>query len=482
MSDPSNDKWLALKPIPALAIIILSAIAWQFSPPTGLEAPAYHTAIIFIATIAAIVANIMPTGALAVLSIACYAALKAGGEASGAESIKNAMVNFNNGLIWLIVIAFMIARAFSKTGLGRRIALTLLSKFGQSSLRVAYCLGVADFLIAPATPSNTARSAIVSPIADSLAKTINKDDRKLGQFLISSSSAMNDSSAIGFQTGFAGNLALVGIASSVAGVTLTFADWTLYLLVPALVLLVALPFVLYKVINPDSKKTPEAPAFAKDELKKMGKLSLAEIKLIIVFIGLIVMWVGGSAFDLNATTSAFIGLGTLLVFGVLTWNDIKSEKGAWDTLIWFSVLMGMANNLKSLGFTTWVGDGVSSFLATHMDGASPLMFLLAMMSFYLFTAYFFASATAKVVALGPVLLGALIALGVTPMLAVLAVAGITNIGCNLATYSHARNPLLLGYGYHTDNEWMKIGLVISITGALLFMASGLVWWEILGVA
>ena len=91
---------------------------------------------------------------------------------------------------------------FAKTGLGRRIALVLLRYFGQSSLRIAYCLGVADFLIAPATPSNTARSAIVSPIADSLAKTINKDDSKLGKYLISPVSAMNDASAVGFQTGF----------------------------------------------------------------------------------------------------------------------------------------------------------------------------------------------------------------------------------------------------------------------------------------
>lgn len=473
---------LAVRPIPFFCIIIISAICWQFNPPAGLEMPAYHTAIIFIATIAAIVANVMPTGSLAIVSLACYATLKAGGEANGALAIKHAMTDFNNGLIWLIVIAFMIARAFTKTGLGRRIALLLLSKFGQSTLRIAYCLGIADFLIAPATPSNTARSAIVSPIANSLAKTVNDKDRKLGQFLISSSSAMNDASAIGFQTGFAGNLALVGIASSVAGITLTFTDWALYLLVPALFLLVLLPFVLYKTINPETKKTPEAPKFAKSELTAMGKVSLSEWKLIVVFIGLIILWVGGAAFDLNATTAAFIGLATLLIFGVLSWDDIKGEKGAWDTLVWFAVLMGMADNLKNLGFTNWVGDAVSHFLTLHLGGASAIVFLIAMMTFYLFTAYFFASATAKVVALGPVILGALVTLHVSPMMSVLAIAGITNIGCNLATYSHARNPLLMGYGYHSDSEWMKIGLVISIVGAIGFMAVGIVWWEILGVA
>ena len=478
---PEKSPFLAISIMPLAIILAVACIAWNITPPAGLEITAYHTAVLFITLIACIVANIMPTGAIAVIGLAAYTLLRPGGETSSKAVIGNALQDFDHALIWLIVIAFMIARAFTKTGLGRRIALLLLSKFGQSTLRIAYCLGVADFLIAPATPSNTARSAIVSPIADSLAKTVNDKDKKLGQYLISSASAMNDASAIGFQTGFAGNLALVGIAASVAGVTLTFADWAMYLLVPALVLLMVIPFILYKFIGPETQETPEAPKFAQGELKKMGSVTNNEWKLIGVFVGLITLWVGGKAFGLHSTASAFIGLSSLLLMGVLTWDDIKSEKGAWDTLVWFAVLMGMANQLKKLGFTDWVGSEVSQLLLSGMDGASPVVFLLAMMSFYLFTAYFFASGTAKVVALAPVILGALISLGVSPLLSVLAVAGITNIGCNLSTYSHARNPLLMGYGYHTDKEWMRNGLVIAICGAVLFMGAGLIWWNILGV-
>jgi len=480
-NEKESEPFIVAKVIPLALIILVSVIMWQFEPPTGLELPAYHTAIIFIATIAAIVANVLPTGAVAIISLAVYAVMRPGGEVGAKKAIISALSHFDNSLIWLIIIAFMIARAFTKTGLGRRIALVLLSKFGKSSLRVAYCLGIADFLIAPATPSNTARSAIVSPIANSLAKTINESDKKLGKYLISSASAMNDASAIGFQTGFAGNLALVGIASTVAGITLTFSDWAFYLLLPALCLLLITPFILYKVISPETKETPEAPEFAKGELKKMGAMSRSEWKLVGVFVGLIVMWVGGKTLGLHSTTSAFVGLSALLLMGVLSWNDIKSEKGAWDTLIWFAVLMGMASKLKTLGFTGWVGNIVSDTLAHGMGDASATMFLVAMMGFYLFTAYFFASGTAKVVALGPVIIGALMGLGVSPLVSVLAVAGITNLGCNLSTYSHARNPLLIGYGYHSDSEWMKTGLVISISGALIFMTVGLIWWSVLGL-
>lgn len=478
----AKEPLFAIKVIPAIFIILLSTLCWRYiTIPIELNTAAFHTAIIFIATIVAIVTNILPTGAVAVIGVSAYALLHAGGETSAKAAIMAATSNFNNVLIWLIVIAFMIARAFAKTGLGKRIALILLSWFGQSSLRIAYCLGIADFLIAPATPSNTARSAIISPIADSLAKVINKDDRKLGQYLISSVSAMNDASAVGFQTGFAGNLALVGIAASVANINITFSHWALYLLMPAAVLLLTIPFILFKFINPETKHTPQAPAYAKQALLHLGPVSVAEWKLIAVFIGLIVMWVGGQSLHLHATTAAFIGLSALLILGVLNWDDVKSEKGAWDTLIWFAVLMGMASQLKALGFTTWVGHGVSNLISNHMGDASPTVILVVMMIFYLITAYFFASGTAKVVALGPVIIGSLIALGVNPLISILAVAGITNIGCNLTTYSHARNPLLMGYQYHNDKQWMSIGLIISGGGAIIFMATGIIWWSILGL-
>ena len=298
---------------------------------------------------------------------------------------------------------------------------------------------------------------------------------------MSSVSAMNDASATAFLTAFAGNLALVGIGASVLGIELTFANWLIYLLVPALALLIIMPWLLYKVIHPETRKTPEAKAYAVQELKKMGPLTLAESKLLIVFVSLLVMWIGGKLLSIHSTTAALTGLSMLLIAAVLTWDDIKSEKGAWDTLIWFATLMGLANQLRELGFTHWVGDNVAALIANNMAGASTMIPLIIMVTFYLLSAYFFASGTAKLVALAPVILGSLATLGVSPLIALLSIAGITSIGCNLTTYSHARNPLLMGYGYHTTSEWMTLGLLIAIGGTVIFMATGLIWWHTIGI-
>ena len=69
-------------------------------------------------------------------------------------------------------------------------------------------------------------------------------------------------------------------------------------------------------------------------------------------------------FSINATTAAFIGLSILLCTGVLNWDDIFKNKGAWDTVVWFSALVMMASFLGKLGLIKWlslsVGAGIDS--------------------------------------------------------------------------------------------------------------------------
>ncbi|MGS9121431.1 anion permease, partial [Salmonella enterica subsp. enterica serovar Infantis] len=78
----------------------------------------------------------------------------------------------------------------------------------------------------------------------------------------------------------------------------------------------------------------------------------------------LVLWIFGSSLGVDATSASFVGLSILLLSGVLTWEDVKSEKGAWDTLIWFAPLLMMAHQLKKLGFPSWfgnlIGDSIGS--------------------------------------------------------------------------------------------------------------------------
>jgi L-tartrate/succinate antiporter len=64
---------------------------------------------------------------------------------------------FGNSTVWLIFGAFMFAAGYDKTRFGRRLALILVKYLGRRSLTLGYAITPADLLLAPFTPSNTAR-------------------------------------------------------------------------------------------------------------------------------------------------------------------------------------------------------------------------------------------------------------------------------------------------------------------------------------
>ncbi|MCE3403747.1 anion permease, partial [Staphylococcus aureus] len=85
-----------------------------------------------------------------------------------------------------------------------------------------------------------------------------------------------------------------------------------------------------------------------------------------IFVVALTLWIVGSFIHIDATLTAFIALALLLLTGVLTWQDILNETGAWNTLVWFSVLVLMADQLNKLGFIPWL----SKSIATSLGGLS----------------------------------------------------------------------------------------------------------------
>ena len=83
---------------------------------------------------------------------------------TGTITPAQAFSGFANSSVLLVVIAFIVAQAVVKSGLGRRISLLMVSRFGGSPLGLAYSLVLTDAAIAPAFPSNTARGGVLFPI------------------------------------------------------------------------------------------------------------------------------------------------------------------------------------------------------------------------------------------------------------------------------------------------------------------------------
>ena len=476
-------KWL-----PFIIIAAISAILWLFVlPPDGISIEGWRTSIIFVATIACIVAEIMPIGAIGLLAITIFAVLRPSGTTSATESIKIALSELNSTLIWLIVIAFMIARGFIKTGLSKRIAYYLVKILGRNTLGLAYGLSVTDIALAPAIPSTTARAGgVIYPIAEALAINFNsnpKDDsrNRIGTFLMLTISHINDITSAMFLTAFTGNLLAAKLVTSSLGITLGWGQWFIAAIAPCLASFIIIPLVIYFLTNPELKKTPEAPKLATEELKKMGPVTGKEIIMGSTVILLLVFWIFGNKLDIDSTTTAFIGLTLLILTGVLSWDDIKGEKAAWDTLIWFAALLMMAGQVNKLGVTKWLGNTIGNAIEGHLGESSWVLVIIILCTVYVYLHYFFASGNAHIAALFPVFLSVAIALGVPQMIAIFALVICTNYFGSITQFANARNPLLFAEGFVPVKTWWKVGFVCSVVNLIIVFTIGLLWWKMIGL-
>lgn len=248
--------------------IVVGLIIWLLSPfkPAGVSLVAWHMFAIFVATIIGCITQPLPIGAVAIIGFTITVL-------TGTVKMDTAIVGFGNSSIWLIAMAFFISRGFIKTGLGKRIAVLFVRMFGKSTLGLSYSLLGVDLVLAPATPSNTARAGgIMYPIIKSLAEEFGSDpkkgtERKMGSFLIFSEFPGDMITAAMFLTAMAGNPLAQSLAGQM-GVKISWMNWFLAGIVPGLVSLIVIPFVIYKMFPPEIKKTPDAKGWADKQLSQ----------------------------------------------------------------------------------------------------------------------------------------------------------------------------------------------------------------------
>jgi L-tartrate/succinate antiporter len=164
-------------------------------------------------------------------------------------------------------------------------------------------------------------------------------------------------------------------------------------------LLIFVPLLAYWLYPPEVKEGTEVPQWAAQEITKLGAITSREITLAVLVVIALLLWIFGGDF-VNATTAALIVISLMLLTNVVTWDDITKNSSAWNTLAWFATLVALADGLSRVGFVKWFAEAVAS----HMGGFAPVQAILLLLVINFFTHYMFASITAHVTAMLPVLL------------------------------------------------------------------------------
>jgi DASS family divalent anion:Na+ symporter len=451
-----------------VVVLVLVASLWLSSTPEGLDRAAWHLFALFVGAIASVVTGVLPILTASVLALAAAVL-------TGTVDAEKAYSGFANGTILLIVVAFLVARAVVKCGLGERLGHRVVSLFGRSTLGLGYSVFLVDGLIAPAFPSSTARSGVLYPLVLSVAEAAGarpgvEGRQRLGRFLMFSGMASLTLSSALWLTAMAANPLGAEIARGY-GLDIGFGSWLVASSVPTLVAMALLPLVLYKVVSPEVKATPEAPLAARRALEAMGPLRRDEKIVATTFLAMVVLWGAAGTLDLDSTAVAFLGLGALLATGVLTLGDIAKEGDVLATFIWFAVLFSMSGQLEALGFMGYLG----ARLAGALGGVPAALGGIVLVVAYVLLHYLFVSQTAHLLALFGVFLDVGRQLGVplAPLAFLLLFA--TDFFSATTPQASSANLLFAGSGYLSQADLYRLGALTTAFNLLVFLVVGTPW-------
>ncbi|RPI99518.1 MAG: DASS family sodium-coupled anion symporter [Chloroflexi bacterium] len=440
-----------------------------FSPiPAGLTSEAWHLFAVFAGAIFSIILNAFPLLTASLLAVAAVVL-------TGTVDPAKAFAGFANSSVLLVVVAFLVANAVVKSGLGRRISLLVVSAFGRSTLGLGYSIFLTDALIAPAFPSNTARGGVLYPIILSLAQNAGSrsedpQGRRMGGYLMFCGMASLSVSSALWLTATSANPIGVSLAAQ-SGVKISFGTWLLASSVPALVTIFVLPLILARLFPPGVNDTPDAPATARKELHTMGPLARDEWIVAVTFAVMVTGWVMADSLRLSLPAVAFAGLGVLLATNVLTLDDINLQGSTLVTFLWLAVLFALSGQLNELGFMGYVGERLTALLGGVIWPVAYVVLLVL----YVLMHYMFVSQSAQVLALFSVFLDVGVRAGVPTSLMTFALLFASSYFSTITPQAGSQNIIFVGSNYLTQGELYRLGLLTTGFCLLAFLVVGTPW-------
>jgi L-tartrate/succinate antiporter len=455
---PAPWKWIA----PVAVGLVIAALP----VPAGLTPSAMRYFALFATVITALVTEPLPAPAIGLIGMAVAAAARLVDHNTDA-SLKWAISGFSSSTVWLVFAAFTFALGYEKTGLGRRIALVLVQRLGSRTLGLGYAIMLAEVVLAPFTPSNTARSAgtifpVIRNIPPLYGSYPGETSRRIGGYVMWVAFAATAVTSSLFLTALAPNLLAVEMVDKVIGHEITMAEWIRGFLPMGVALLLVLPWLIYKVYPPEVTGGSEVPQWAGRELAKMGPVSRSEWIMGALAVLAVAFWIFGGEV-IEPTSVALVAIALMLLMRIVSWEDIAGNRAGWSTLVLLATLVALADGLNKVGFITWFAQGS----ARALGGLPPFAVMAGLVSLFFLSHYFFASITAHTTAVLPVVLAAGAALPALPQkpFAMLLCYSLGLMGV-LTPYATGPAPVYFGSGYISRRAFWSLGLLFG----LLFLA------------
>ncbi|ARB78424.1 SLC13 family permease [Staphylococcus lugdunensis] len=399
------------------------------------------------------------------------------------NALTQAFSGFSSSAVALVAAALFLAAAMQETNLHKRLALLVLSIVGNKTRNIVIGAILVSILLAFFVPSATARAGAVVPILLGMiaAFKVSKDSRLAALLIITSVQAVSIWN-IGIKTAAAQNIVAINFINQSLGHDVSWGEWFLFAAPWAILMSIALFFIMMKVMPPEHKAIEGGKDLIKQQLTDLGPVSAREWRLIVISILLLLFWSTEKVVHpIDSASITVVALGVMLMpkVGVIKWDGVVKTI-PWGTIIVFGVGISLGNVLLKTGAAQWLSDKTFGLLGLE---SMPLIATIALITLFNILIHLgFASATSLSSALIPVFISltSTLHLGDQAIGFVLIQQFVISFGF-LLPVSAPQNMLAYGTGTFTVKDFLKTGVPLTIVGYILIVIFSMTYWNWLGL-
>lgn len=446
-------------------ILLLTVIAYNLAPPSGLSTAGYHSLVLFGFTIVLWVSGLLPIAVTALLAMVML-------PLAGVLSSKQTYALFGNEAVFFILGAFILGAAMTGTGLSTRLASAMMVRFGGTPKRLALTV----YLLAAGLSfcmSEHAVAAMLFPVVLEITSSLELKPGKSAYAKLLLMSIAWGCIIGGIATFLGGARAplAVGILRETTGIDVDFFDWTMAAIMIVLPLLsIGFSLLLY-FFPPDLASVEAGVRVLNRKRLQTGKMNYDEMITAAVMIATICGWVFYGR-QLGLAAIAILGTAVLFTFRVVSWQKIE-EYVNWGIILMYGCSIALASAMEKTGAALWLANkGLTTF------SLSPFM-IIAVVSLLAILLTECISNAAVIAILMPIGLSLAHGLRIDPRVMTLAIALPAGLAYCLPMGTPA-TAIVFGSGFLASRDMILPGMVIMAISWLLFLGSAWFIWPLLG--
>ena len=280
------------------------------------------------------------------------------------------------------------------------------------------------------------------------------------------------------------NVIAMQYVRDIAHLDVTFAQWMI-VGVPGAMLMVPLGwFCLMKFFPPEFREIPTSLDSIRSELQELGGLSGKEIRTLVVFCTMVVLWLFGSyltpllGFKLPEAFVALLGFVLLFLPGLRVFDNWKEASNSidWGGLVLIAGGISAGMLLASTGAARWVAWG----LLSDVGGFHPVLRVLAVIALVEGLKIFFSSNSVTGAVVMPLIISLGMDIGMNPWV-LAGPAGIAQSMAFIMVTSSPTNVIPYSAGYFKIAEYAKCGIVMTVIAILCVTFSVAVFGSLAGM-